>query len=62
MRIKTAVFAPVELRLCPFCGKSAVLHYDQHTEEYYVLCSKCRVRTRKEQYKQDAIGAWNRRT
>lgn len=38
----------IGLKPCPFCGKSAVLMYDQRTQEHYVICTKCRTKTSKE--------------
>ncbi len=54
-------FAAIELKACPFCGKSAMMDYDQRTQEHFVMCTKCRARTKKEIRKLDAIYAWNRR-
>ena len=53
----------IKLRKCPFCGGEAEINYTfQHFEaSYWVECTECKARTKKEQWKIWAVEAWNRR-
>ena len=55
-----------QLKLCPFCGGTAILllDYDDEYERKYlnsIHCRKCKARTAWQETIEEAIEAWNRR-
>lgn len=51
----------MELKACPFCGGEAEWDSEGRKDTDYVMCMKCRVRTKYYPYVTEAISAWNQR-
>jgi Lar family restriction alleviation protein len=49
-----------EEKPCPFCGGEYVNTY-KYSDNWYVACNKCGVRTEGDTSKEMAIATWNRR-
>lgn len=50
----------VELKPCPFCG--GVAYFDSGVGEYWVRCGSCGASSRLNNFPENAIDDWNRRT